>query len=429
MPVYGTEGLRVSRILAKPGEEVAEGDVLFSYDEKDLEKIVGERELAYQKSVVQYETMTYNDNLAKDNKATQQKRASLDLDSAKKTAAQDEAEAQNKLNEAISNRDNFPSKIDYVKQKKERDAGYLERIKAIEEREALGEDVAALKEELSQYTEALKETLKQQWEAEKKQLDAVAADMTKSLQDVEKQNEQRILQAERNLEDSRKEETKDSSLKLTKMEREAAEKELALYKEIKENGGIVKAEYNATVLEYTLSESERVADAPVVWLLQEKGEVYFEAVISKEDKKYVAVGDEAKIKLSGSGAICKASVSSIKKGENEEEYVVQLALTEGEAAYGESGSLDITKKEEKRKISVPLQALHKENGSYYVFTVSEQKTILGTERVVTRKEVTVADKNDKFATLGEGDLTEQEKIVTYSDKIVKEGDVVRLTES
>lgn len=108
---------------------------------------------------------------------------------------------------------------------------------------------------------------------------------------------------------------------------------------------------------------------------------------------------------------------------------MQLALTEGEAAYGESGSLDITKKEEKRKISVPLQALHKENGSYYVFTVSEQKTILGTERVVTRKEVTVADKNDKFATLGEGDLTEQEEIVTYSDKIVKEGDVVRLTES
>lgn len=78
--------------------------------------------------------------------------------------------------------------------------------------------------------------------------------------------------------------------------------------------------------------------------------------------------------------------------------------------------------------AVPLSALYYDNNQAYVLVVEETETVLGTERIARRVDVTVLDKNEEYAALQEGTLTAEQDIITGADRNVEPGGRVRLEE-
>lgn len=63
-----------------------------------------------------------------------------------------------------------------------------------------------------------------------------------------------------------------------------------------------------------------------------------------------------------------------------------------------------------------------------MLVVEETETVLGTERIARRVDVTVLDKNEEYAALQEGTLTAEQDIITGADRNVEPGGRVRLEE-
>lgn len=426
--VYGEPGLRIGKMLVKTGERVQAGAPLFQYDLEDLEKIVEEKEYELKRLEVELETMAYNNSIQESEKEKQRERAEEDLAGAQSDFSYSCSLAEEKLKQAQNEKAAFPGKSEYVRAQKELDEGYQTRLAKLEEARAAGEKVSDLKKELKQYEKELKEMLEAQWEQKNAELEQAVKEYESNLESVKRQNSQNVNQAKRALEDAKGETAKESSYTLNQMEAKRLSGELERYRSILEAEGLVTSEIEGSVLDIPAAESERVQDSALLWLADLEEGTYFEAVISRENKKYVNVGDEITIKRTADGSSLTGKIVSVRKDDKEEQYTVQAVLAEGEAGITENGSMELVKKAEKSRLAVPLSALRKENGKYFVYTVSQQNTILGSEWVVRKTEVTVEDKNESYATVGEGSLSEQDLLVTYSEKNVKEGDVVRLQE-
>lgn len=289
---------------------------------------------------------------------------------------------------------------------------------------AAGGDASGLKKDFKQYEKALKETLSAQWEQRNAELLQAVRECEEELDNVRKQNGQSVSQAERNLEDTKEAFVKESSRELNQMEAELLAGEIEGYQKILEKEGIVQAGTEAGVLEILAKEGERVQDGALLWLADFGQGVYFETTVSKDDKKYVSIEDEITIKKSG-GETLTGKIVSVSTGEKEGQYTVQTSV-EGDCTITENGTMELLKKTEKSMLTVPLSALHKENGNYFVYTVSEENTILGTEWIVRKVSISVEDKNESFAAVSDGALSEKDLLITYSTKGVKEGEAVRL---
>lgn len=422
--VYGEEGLRIGKVFVKEGENIQAGSPLLQYDLNDLKKLVEEKEYELKKLNVQLETESYNRSLQSAEKEKSKARAEEDLGGARDSAGYSLARAEEQLRQAQNEKSGFPGKKEYVSEQREKDDGYRQRLAGIEEAAAAGEDISGLKKELKQYEKTLKEALAAQWEQKNAELAQTVRECEDNLENVKRENGQTVSQAERNLEDTKEPSAKESSYELNQMEAELLAEEIESYRKILEEDGIVQSDINASVLEILGNEGERVQDGALIWLADFTKGVYFETKISKDDKKYVNIEDEVTIKRSG-GENLTGKIVSVSTEEKEGQYTVQASVGEN-CNIMESGTMNLVRKEQKSRLAVPLTALHKENGNYFVYTVSEQNTILGTEWVIGKVNVSVEDKNESYATVSEGALSEKDLLITYSTKGVKEGDVVRL---
>ena len=151
----------------------------------------------------------------------------------------------------------------------------------------------------------------------------------------------------------------------------------------------------------------------------------FRVPLTKEDKTYVNLGDDVKLKL-GDRKEINAAIDYLTENENAPgSFTAVLRLPEETGTPGQSGTIICAKSGEKRPCCIPLLALHEEQNKSYVYVVGEREGILGMEYYVEEINVTVVDKNDKFAAI-EGAVTEESRIIQSADREMKRGDVIRL---
>ena len=72
-----------------------------------------------------------------------------------------------------------------------------------------------------------------------------------------------------------------------------------------------------------------------------------------------------------------------------------------------------------------MDALHSDGGSDYVMLVEEQATILGTELTVRKRKVKILDRDEEYAALEDGTLTDEERFVAEADREIKDRERVR----
>lgn len=227
-----------------------------------------------------------------------------------------------------------------------------------------------------------------------------------------------LLMEKRTLEDV-KEESNTDELK----------EKLQNLKKIEEAEGKIASEKEGIVTNVAVAAGDVTGVGSAVYLADKESGYKFVAELSTDLKKYAKQGQSVALKISNSNnEIGDLTVDSISK-DQDDNYKVSVLLPAGVGEIGDSGKLTLSSKSKKYKVCVPLEALHQEGqDKYYILVVGEEDTILGTEKVAVRIDVSIADKNDTYAALKEGSISNRQKIIVSSNKAIKEGDRVRLEE-
>lgn len=450
--VLAETGIRIEAVLVKEGQSVKKDEPLVQLDLKDLEDLIENKEIEIEKNRIQIRTMEKNEALAANEKAVNQKRANEDYENARQKGDISLGEVQDKINEAKAERDKLPSQKEYVAAARKQDGEYQTLLNDLEEKKEQLEDLkskeAASEEEkkkaienlqieieearaaLSSYKEKQTAAFKQEWETKKAQLDQDISNYEKESRQASMQKDDDMRLAGRAVEDANRETAADSSLELARLEKRELEKQLDTYRKIKEEGGKILAPVEGDIVEIHAVEGERTGDGALLHMTDREEGYRFQAEISKGDKKYVQLGDPAEVELgSNQETFSDIPVETMEESkEQKDSYILSFPVTKEMGNLGDTGIMRITVTGEKKKLCVPLSAIHSDGKQNYVLSASVSKTILGEELKVVRHNVTILDKNEAYAAIDQGSISEEDKIIVSSTKQIEKGDTVRLSE-
>lgn len=400
LPVTALGGLRVVEVSVQAGDRVEEGDLLFTVDLEDMKEIMAQQELDRQKTQLQIDAILHNRELAQEKKELEEARAREDYDALARyqdtlvgRAAENVAQAEEALDELQA--ENRAHEDDWKKEDGEQKTE--EEIEA--ERKAREEEEERLKQEVqaAAYAEA----------------------------DAKWNRDNAVKDAGRKVEDVVSEEDQDAALAVYQAEAEGIQEKLSAYQAVLDGGGKITAPMSGMVTDVYVQAGGRVPDTASFLLADDEAPYQFCVTLTKEEKTYVNLSDDVKLKL-GDRKEVNARVDYLAENENAPgSFTARIQLPEETGMPGQSGTMTCAKAGEKQSCCIPLLALHEDQNKSYVYVAGEREGILSTEYYVEEINVSVVDKNDKFAAV-EGALTEESRIIQSADKEIKRGDVIRL---
>lgn len=406
--VYGEDGLRVAYILIREGQEVEPGTPLLQYDLEDLNELIEETRLKEERLDIQIETLMYNQGLTQKERDKNRARAAEDYQNTRQENVSDAARAQETIEKAQNELNSYPTWETYL-------ANYLAAYSQTLSGNALSET-----DKIS-----LEKAAREEWEQGRRALADAVSGRQEAADSLSRQNGESLKQAKRALEDALANAPKDSSLSLLQLEKEVVSKELALYEQIAEEEGILTAGLSGTITTILIEESSRVADSPLMKIGDRAAGFYFESTIGKEERKQLAVGDEAQLVIGADKKKTAGEIISIEEN-GQERYILTISPTENIGSLGEEGEMKVVRTETDRCLTVPLRALRQENGNKFVLVIEERQTILGTEWIAVKRNVQVRSQNSTYAALESGSLSEEDQVIISTTRPVEEGDVIRL---
>ncbi len=377
-PVTALSGLRVEKLMVQVGDQVEEGDVLFTIDMEDLASIMEEKQNAIARIQTQVDTILANEELARQRKALEEQRAREDYDA----LARYEDTLVGRAAEAYS--------------QAEDDLG--------EQHDGLGGET----------DDALKDALQQAAYAEA---------------DAKWQRENTMKDAGRKVEDILAPEDADSSLQVSRLELSQMRADLALYQEVKNANGEMRAGRGGMVTDIFVTTGGRTSDAAALLLADDSVPCQFKTTLTQEQKKYVSLNDTVSLKLDGSSREKEASIDYLAESASAPgSYEVYINLPEGTGVPGMSGTMSHVESGEKQPCCVTPAAVTTVEGRSHVYVVREREGILGMEYYAEQVSVRVADQNDYFVALDNAPLDQEDRIIISSTKAVENGEIVRLSE-
>lgn len=372
-PVTALSGLRVEGLAVQVGDQVEEGDVLFTIDMDDLAEIMDEKQTAISKLQTQINTILENEELARQKKELEEQRAREDYDALARREDTLVGRGAEEVNQAQ---------------------------KDLEEQGG-GDD------------EALKDALQQAAYAEA---------------DAKWQRETAMKEAGRKVEDIIAPENADSTLEVSRLELSDLQEELSSFQEIKDAEGQIRADKSGMVTDIYISTGGRTSDSAVMLLADDSVPCQFKTVLTQEQKKYVGLNDSVTLKLDGSSREKEAVVDYLSESSTMPgSYEAYVNLPEGTGVPGLSGTMSHAEPGEKHSCCVTPPAVYKEGTRSYVYVVKERDGILGKEYYAEQVNVRVLDENENLVAV-EGALDSDSLIISSATKAVKNGDVIRLSE-
>lgn len=372
-PVTALGGLRVDKLAVQVGDQVEEGDVLFTVDMEDLAAIIDEKQTAVSKLQTQINTIVANEELARQKRELEEQRAREDYDALARREDTLVGRGAEEVNQAEKDLEN-PE----------------------------GADAEALKDALqaAAYAEA----------------------------DARWQRETTMKEAGRKVEDITAPENEDSTLAVNRLELADLQDELALFQAVKDAEGQIKSGHSGLVTDINITAGGRTSDTAVMLLSDDSVPCQFKTVLTQEQKKYVGLNDTVSLKLDGSSRDKEATVDYLTESSaTPGSYEVYIDLPEGTGVPGMSGVMSRAESGEKHDCCVTPEAVHKEGVRSFVYVVKERDGILGKEYYAEQVSVRIQDENESWVAV-EGALDSDSVIITSSTKELKNGEVVRLSE-
>lgn len=374
-PVTALAGLRVEKLMVQVGDQVEEGDVLFTIDMADLASIMEEKQTAIAKIQKQVDTILANEELERQKKALEEQRAREDYDALARredTLVGRAADAYSRLEDEMG----------------EEGDGNM--------------DGGSVEDALQQaaYAEA----------------------------DAKWQRDTAIRDAGRRVEDILTPENEDATLEVNQMELADLSSDLSLYQEIKNGNGEIKAGRGGMVTDIYITTGGRTSDSAVMLLADDSVPCQFKTTLTQEQKKYVGLNDTVSLKLDGSSREKETVIDYLAESSTAPgSYDVYINLPEGTGVPGMSGTMSHTETGEKHSCCVTPAAVNTVDNRSFVYVVKEREGILGMEYYVEQLSVKIADQNDSWVAL-DAALDKEDMILNSSTQEVKNGTIVRLSE-
>ena len=210
-------------------------------------------------------------------------------------------------------------------------------------------------------------------------------------------------------------------------ERSDKEKSRAALQEILDNGGRLLAPAPGTVVR-TLERGDKTKEGEDAVILSsaDRGFV-FEGKLDKDSARRFSAGDKGELhyKLDGSTQKADVEIHSISTPDESDQVLVTAVLPEGGYTSGMPAQLFLSRKSETYQNCLPLTALRSDFGGDHVFVLRRQSSVLGTEWVIARVDITVKERDSQMMYV-DGALTYSDQVVISSNKIISEGDRVRI---
>ena len=125
------------------------------------------------------------------------------------------------------------------------------------------------------------------------------------------------------------------------------------------------------------------------------------------------------------------TISSIEEqlqSDGTEKRKVTVQVPQGKCRIGQVAEMTVRKESGPYDVTIPLTALHTEQGKNYVYVIRSVKTVLGKQKTASRVDVTVLKRNGSFAAISEDNLSQEDQVITEATRIIRAGDRVRLQE-
>lgn len=257
--------------------------------------------------------------------------------------------------------------------------------------------------------------------------DSLVEDARKTLEDAKSQQTQQKKSAKRAIEDAGKTDAVDHSVEINNVSIAEKQRALAQLQKTKEQEGKIVAQTDATVSKILLTAGDRTTETAAFLLADLSEGARFTTEISKEDAKYVVVGDVVTLKVNDK-SYEDMTVLSTETNEDSSVRVI-VYVPKKTISIGTHASMEIEQTSEKYATTLPLTAIHAEQSKYFVYVLEKEDTVLGEETVARKVNVSIVEKNGEYVALSDGSLSEDDSVIVESDTMLANGEKVRLKEA
>lgn len=257
--------------------------------------------------------------------------------------------------------------------------------------------------------------------------DSLVEDARKTLEDAKSQQTQQKKSAKRAIEDAGETDAVDHSVEINNVSIAEKQRALAQLQKTKEQEGKIVAQTDATVSKILLTAGDRTTETAAFLLADLSEGARFTTEISKEDAKYVVVGDVVTLKVNDKSY---EDMTVLSTETNEDSSVrVTVYVPKKTIPIGTHASMEIEQTSEKYMTTLPLSAIHAEQNKYFVYVLEKEDTVLGEETVARKVNVSIVEKNGEYAALSDSSLSEDDSVIVESDTMLANGEKVRLKEA
>lgn len=195
-------------------------------------------------------------------------------------------------------------------------------------------------------------------------------------------------------------------------------------------GGEILAPVDGVVTECSVRTGGMTSELGAVLLADLSQGCKFSGLLSREQAKYIGVGDQVSLRSESTGKTYdKLPVTTLSADPDADGgYQLTVQLPDNSLPLGAGADLRFTRRSQAYSCCVPLSALHLDQRNQpYVLVAEPAETILGTQTLLRKVSVQVLEQNESLAALEPGSLHSEQQVVTASDRAVDSGSRVRVS--
>ncbi len=262
------------------------------------------------------------------------------------------------------------------------------------------------------------------WQNTKLTLEENVQHAKESYQDASYTREVTLRQKLREIASAETTSRADSTAALCELDIKQVQKQIERLRAVSQQKGEIKAEQDGIVSKIQIEVGSRTSDTAALLLTDPLRPCQFKFSITKEEGKYVHLNDTVEVKLNGQSKATEITVDYFTEN-TQGGYDILCMLPEHMGQLGLSGTVQKSVQGEIQELTLPVEAVFEETGTFYIYTLNEKEGILGSEYYAEKIKVQIKDRNDRYAAIESGTISNDTKVITYATEELKQGQSVR----
>ena len=262
------------------------------------------------------------------------------------------------------------------------------------------------------------------WQNTKLTLEENVQHAKESYQDASYTREVTLRQKMREIASAETTSRADSTAALYELDIKQARQQIERLRAVSQQKGEIRAEQDGIVSKIQIEVGSRTSDTAALLLTDPLRPCQFKFSITKEEGKYVHLNDTVEVKLNGQSKATEITVDYFTEN-TQGGYDILCMLPEHMGQPGLSGTVQKSVQGEIQELTLPVEAVFEETGTFYIYTLNEKEGILGSEYYAEKIKVQIKDRNDRYAAIESGTISNDTKVITYATEELKQGQSVR----